>query len=193
MPRFLSVKPDTRLITLPWSTPLAEWPTDILVALPRGISRHVVRFVKVGREVYAVKEVIEHLARHEFSLLRDLERLDTPSVDAVGVVVGRADLDGAPLGPVLVTHHSRAVGEPHRLQVPQQHPGGVAPGVQRVSDDVADPDEHAVVALLQDLLRHGPQYSTRPRGPPSDRRAARQRTRVGHSTILNDDCSASAR
>jgi hypothetical protein len=56
VPRFLSVKPDTRLITLPWSTPLAEWPTDTLVALPRGISRHVVRFVRVGREVYAVKE-----------------------------------------------------------------------------------------------------------------------------------------
>ena len=105
MPRFLSVKPDTRLITLPWSTPLAEWPTDILVALPRGISRHVVRFVKVGREVYAVKEVIEHLARHEFSLLRDLQRLGTPSVEAVGIVVGRVDTDGEPLDPVLVTRH----------------------------------------------------------------------------------------
>ena len=64
MPRFLSAKPDTRLITLPWATPLAEWPEDNLVALPRGISRHVVRFVRVGKEVYAVKEVIEHLARH---------------------------------------------------------------------------------------------------------------------------------
>lgn len=105
MPRFLSVKPDTRLITLPWSTPLAEWPTDILVALPRGISRHVVRFVKVGREVYAVKEVIEHLARHEFSLLRDLQRLDTPSVEGVGVVVGRVGTDGEALDPVLVTRH----------------------------------------------------------------------------------------
>ena len=31
-----------------------------LVALPRGISRHVVRFVRVGKEVYAVKEVLEH-------------------------------------------------------------------------------------------------------------------------------------
>ena len=99
VPRFLSVKPDTRLITLPWSTPLAEWPTDTLVALPRGISRHVVRFVRVGREVYAVKEVLEHLARHEFSLLRDLERLGTPSVEAVGVVVGRVDPDGEPARP----------------------------------------------------------------------------------------------
>jgi hypothetical protein len=54
MPRFLSAKPDSRLITLPWETPLAEWPEESLVALPRGISRHVVRFVRVGTEVYAV-------------------------------------------------------------------------------------------------------------------------------------------
>ena len=48
MPRFLAAKTDTRLITLPWDTPLAEWPEEQLVALPRGISRHVVRFVRVG-------------------------------------------------------------------------------------------------------------------------------------------------
>ena len=46
-------RPDTRLITLPWETPLEDWPEDNLVALPRGISRHVVRFVRVGSEVYA--------------------------------------------------------------------------------------------------------------------------------------------
>ena len=44
------------------------------------------RFVQVGHEVYACKEVLEHLALHEYRLLRDLTRLDTPSVDAVGVV-----------------------------------------------------------------------------------------------------------
>ncbi|HLM21691.1 MAG TPA: DUF4032 domain-containing protein, partial [Propionibacteriaceae bacterium] len=62
MPRFSSAKPDTRLLTLPWETPLGEWPEDMLVALPRGISRHVVRFVRVGNDVYAMKEVLEHLA-----------------------------------------------------------------------------------------------------------------------------------
>ena len=36
MPRFLSAQTDTKLITLPWSTPLAEWPAESLVALPRG-------------------------------------------------------------------------------------------------------------------------------------------------------------
>jgi hypothetical protein len=105
MPRFLSAKPDTRLITLPWETPLAEWPEENLVALPRGISRHVVRFVRVGSDIYAVKEVLEHLARHEYRLLRDLTRLDTPSVEAVGVVTTRIDPEGEPLDPILITKH----------------------------------------------------------------------------------------
>lgn len=105
MPRFLSARPDPQLITLPWSTPLEYWPTDNLVALPRGISRHVVRFVRVGKEIYAFKEVIEHLARHEYELLRDLNRLDTPSVEPVGVVTERIDVDGEPLDPILITKH----------------------------------------------------------------------------------------
>jgi len=64
MPRFLAARPNSELITLPWGTPLADWPEENLVALPRGISRHVVRFVRVAKEIYAFKEVIEHLALH---------------------------------------------------------------------------------------------------------------------------------
>jgi Domain of unknown function (DUF4032)/Lipopolysaccharide kinase (Kdo/WaaP) family len=105
VPRFLAAQPDTRLITLPWPTPLADWPEENLVALPRGISRHIVRFVRVGPEVYAFKEVIEHLAMHEYRLLRDLARLDTPSVEAVGVVTERVDQNGEPLDPILITRH----------------------------------------------------------------------------------------
>jgi hypothetical protein len=105
VPRFLSANPDSRLITLPWETPLEIWPEERLVALPRGISRHVVRFVRVGKDIYAAKEVLEHLALHEYRLLRDLTRLDTPSVEAVGVVTNRVGLDGDPLDPVLITRH----------------------------------------------------------------------------------------
>jgi hypothetical protein len=105
MPRFLAAQRDTRLITLPWNTPLAEWPEDNLVALPRGISRHVVRFVRVGNEIYALKEVMEHLALREYELLRDLARLDTPSVEAVGVVTARVDHEGGALDPILITRH----------------------------------------------------------------------------------------
>jgi hypothetical protein len=105
MPRFLAAQSDTRLITLPWETPLEDWPEEMLVALPRGISRHVVRFVRVGKEVYALKEVMEHLALHEYRLLRDLTRLDTPSVEPLGVVTGRLDVNGEPLDPILITRH----------------------------------------------------------------------------------------
>lgn len=105
VPRFLSAKPDARFIPLPWSTPLAEWPTEQLVALPRGISRHVVRFIEVGGEVYAAKEVLEDLAIHEYRLLHDLSRLNTPAVEAVAVVSGRQDDQGNPLDSVLITKH----------------------------------------------------------------------------------------
>ena len=105
MPRFLAARPNTELITLPWDIPLADWSEENLVALPRGLSRHVVRFVRVGSDIYAFKEVMEHLALHEYELLRDLARLDTPSVEAVGVVTARADRMGEPLDPILMTRH----------------------------------------------------------------------------------------
>lgn len=105
MPRFLSAQPDSRLLALPWSTPLEEWPTDLLVALPRGISRHVVRFIRVGDDVYAAKEVIEHLAIHEYRLLHDLRRLGAHGVEALAVVSGRTTRTGEQLDPILVTRH----------------------------------------------------------------------------------------
>jgi hypothetical protein len=93
------------LLDLPWDMALAEWPEWYLVALPRGISRHVVRFARLNDRVYAVKEVVESFANREYQLLRDLERSAAPSVEAVGVVNGREAPDGSPLDPVLVTRH----------------------------------------------------------------------------------------
>ena len=54
-----------KMFTLPWEKPLATWPEDLLVNLPRGISRHVVRFVHVGDEVYAMKEITRNVAERE--------------------------------------------------------------------------------------------------------------------------------
>ncbi|MFI0773871.1 DUF4032 domain-containing protein [Streptomyces sp. NPDC021212] len=93
------------LLDLPWNMPLEEWPEEHLVALPRGISRHVVRFAQAGGEVVAVKEVGEWAAVREYGLLRDLDRLAIPAVDALAIVTGRTDGDGEPLEPVLVTRH----------------------------------------------------------------------------------------
>ena len=103
--RITSALVDPALLDLPWSTPLEQWPADQLVALPRGISRHVVRFVRLAGTVYAVKETGERVAEREYGLLRSLERLDFPAVRAVAVVDGRHTEDGEPLDPVLVTRH----------------------------------------------------------------------------------------
>ena len=40
--------PTRRCVTLPWHLPLEEWGDDVVVPLPRGISRHVVRIVRLG-------------------------------------------------------------------------------------------------------------------------------------------------
>ncbi|MDR1079213.1 MAG: DUF4032 domain-containing protein [Propionibacteriaceae bacterium] len=122
VPRFISATPDSRLIPLPWETPLAEWPVDLLVALPRGLSRHVVRFIKVGDDVYAAKEVIDHLARHEYRLLHDLMRLGTPAVEPIGIITERGDCGGVPLDPILITRH---------LQFSLPYRALFAPGVRR--------------------------------------------------------------
>ncbi len=93
------------LLDLPWDMPLAEWPEWYIVMLPRGISRHVVRFTRLQNRIYALKEVVESFANREYQLLRDLERLNIPAVEAVGVITGRQTHDGTPLDPVLVTRH----------------------------------------------------------------------------------------
>jgi CRISPR/Cas system CSM-associated protein Csm2 small subunit len=96
---------DPDLLDLPWELPLEEWPDERLAALPRGISRHVVRFVRLSGRVIAVKEINEHLARREYELLRMLNRLDVPCVEPFGVISGRTTRDGEPLDPVLITKH----------------------------------------------------------------------------------------
>ncbi|MDQ0368115.1 DUF4032 domain-containing protein [Catenuloplanes indicus] len=103
--RITSALVDPALLDLPWSTPLEQWPADHLVALPQGISRHIVRFVKLAGTVYAVKETGERVAEKEYDLLRALERIGFPSVEAVAVVSDRQSPDGEPLDTVLVTRH----------------------------------------------------------------------------------------
>ena len=96
---------DPALLDLPWELPLVEWPREILAALPRGLSRHVVRFVNLSGRVIAVKEIGETVAHHEYEMLRDLSRLEAPSVVPTAVITGRRDHAGEELGAVLVTEH----------------------------------------------------------------------------------------
>lgn len=97
--------PDPDLLDLPWEIPLEQWPDERLAALPRGISRHVVRFVRMRSGVIAIKEIGESVAYREYELLRQLGRIDVPSVEPVGVITGRQDVNGERLEAVLITKH----------------------------------------------------------------------------------------
>jgi hypothetical protein len=100
-----SAVPDPALLDLPWSLPLELWPEEVIAALPKGISRHLVRFVHLSGYVIAIKETSAELARREYDLLRALQRLDIPCVDPVAVITDRATDDGEDLEPALVTRH----------------------------------------------------------------------------------------
>jgi hypothetical protein len=98
-------RPDPALVRLPWSTPLAEWSDDYVVPLPRGLSRHIVRIVRLGDRTYAIKETQQDIAFREYRLLRDLHRLGLPAVKPVGVVTGRRSKDAEELPCALLTEH----------------------------------------------------------------------------------------
>jgi hypothetical protein len=102
---FVASRPDPALVSLPWSTPLAEWTDDYVVPLPRGLSRHIVRIVRLRDRMYAIKETQEEIALREYRLLRDLQRLGLPAVKPVGVVTGREDDADEELPSALLTEH----------------------------------------------------------------------------------------
>jgi hypothetical protein len=90
------------LLALPWDRPLTAWPDDVLTPVPqRGISRHVVRFVTVDEHVYALKEIVEPLARKEYALLSEFAAEGLPAVQAMGICVDRPDDQPA----ILVTRY----------------------------------------------------------------------------------------
>ncbi len=105
--RIVASRPDPAIVTLPWSTPLEEWGDEHVVPLPRGLSRHVVRIVRLRDRMYAVKETQEEIAFREYRLLRDLHRLGLPAVVPQGVVTGRETDDDEPLPAALLTEHLR--------------------------------------------------------------------------------------
>ncbi len=100
-----SMSVDPALLDLPWNIPLEQWPPEVLAALPRGISRHIVRFVNLNSNVIAVKEISSFVAYREYEMLRDLLRLGAPCVRPIAVITGRVDANGEELNSVLITEH----------------------------------------------------------------------------------------
>jgi hypothetical protein len=96
---------DPALLDLPWNLPLENWSNEHIALLPKGISRHLVRFANLSGYVIAIKETTAEMAQREYDMLRTLQRLDVPCVDPVAVIKNRTDDDGAPLNAALVTRH----------------------------------------------------------------------------------------
>jgi hypothetical protein len=96
------------LYNMPWQKPLEDWPEDPHLTDMRGISRHVVRLIRMGKadeDVFAVKETVEEFAKREYQILRELAQRGAPTVEPAAVVEERLDLRGNQLPPALVTRY----------------------------------------------------------------------------------------
>ena len=83
------------LYNMDWQKPLEDWAEDPHLTDMRGISRHIVRLVRVGptdEDVFAVKETVTEFANREYTALRELAQRQAPTVEAAAVVEGRLDV-----------------------------------------------------------------------------------------------------
>ncbi len=91
MPPELTIRaghPD--FLDLPWDVSLQEWEVGHRVDLPKGISRHEVRFFEYPQGLYAIKELPVRPARQDYGVLRQLESSGAPAVRPVGLVENRS-------------------------------------------------------------------------------------------------------
>ncbi|ANP73743.1 DUF4032 domain-containing protein [Cryobacterium arcticum] len=100
-----SATADPALLDLPWHLPLDAWPNENIASLPKGLSRHLVRFAHLSGRVVAIKETTSEMAKREYDMLRTLQSLEIPCVEPLAVITNRTDEDGDPLNSVLVTRH----------------------------------------------------------------------------------------
>lgn len=86
----LTIRPGHPLfLDLPWSEGISNWDLPNLLDLPMGISRHEVRFLSFPDGVYVVKELPTHFAHNDYAVLRALETVGAPAVQAIGIVENR--------------------------------------------------------------------------------------------------------
>jgi hypothetical protein len=96
---------DPALLDLPWHLPLEQWPEENIAALPKGLSRHTVRFAHLSSYVIAIKETLPELAVREYEMLKSLQKLDVPCVEPFAIIKNRKDDGGNELPAVLITRH----------------------------------------------------------------------------------------
>jgi hypothetical protein len=96
---------DPALLDLPWHLPLESWPEENIASLPKGLSRHTVRFAHLSGHVIAIKETLPDLAKREYEMLKELQKLDVPCVEPFANIKNRRDGEGNELPAVLITRH----------------------------------------------------------------------------------------
>lgn len=96
---------DPALLDLPWHLPLENWPAENIAALPKGLSRHTVRFAHLNNYVIAIKETLPDLAKREYEILKNLQKLEVPCVEPFAIIKNRKDDQGEELPAVLITRH----------------------------------------------------------------------------------------
>ena len=102
----LTVRPGhPNFLDLPWDVSLDDWDDHRIVLLPKGISRHTVKFLSYEAGIYVIKELSERAARQDYDILRELELTNVPSVTAVGLVTDRAEDQHAQRSAALITKY----------------------------------------------------------------------------------------
>jgi len=107
MPDFtITIRPGhPDFLDLDWTRTLEDWDSQRVVDLPRGISRHVVRFVSYRQGLYAVKELPTALAHRDYDVLRELETKGAPAVMPVGLIEKRVEDHTAEASAALITKY----------------------------------------------------------------------------------------
>jgi len=74
---------------LPWYKPLTDWNKrdSNFMTIKSGLSRHVVRFVKVRNKAFAIKETSGRTAQREFDSYIRLHQMGINTLRTVGLVI----------------------------------------------------------------------------------------------------------
>jgi hypothetical protein len=93
-------------LDLDWEKSIVDWSTDRIVDLPKGISRHEVRFIVYPEGTYVIKELPRRAARRDYDVLRRLEGTGVPSVLPVGLIEERSDDPHEERSAALITRYA---------------------------------------------------------------------------------------
>ncbi len=84
---------------LPWDTTLDAWGGRVkFLQIKSGLSRHIVRFVRVRKRAFAIKETSGETAQREHASYKKLRALEIPTLLPIGTVIRDEGLVPVPTG-----------------------------------------------------------------------------------------------